>query len=124
MAHHDNPGEMSIRTKTHKLIYFYGANYEGGYQTPPAWEMYDLVEDPQELRNVYYVPKYNQIRDALKAQFAQLRMEVGDDGSHYPKCEAVIQEFWDYSEEDRLKAIEISADFKQIREAELANANQ
>ena len=124
MAHHDNPGEMSIRTKTHKLIYFYGANYEGGYQTPPAWELYDLVEDPQELRNVYYVPKYNQIRDALKAQFAQLRMEVGDDGSHYPKCEAVIQEFWDYSEEDRLKAIEISADFKQIREAELANANQ
>ena len=124
MAHHDNPGEMSIRTKTHKLIYFYGANYEGGYQTPPAWELYDLVEDPQELRNVYYVPKYNQIRETLKVQFAQLRMEVGDDGSHYPKCEAVIQEFWDYSEEDRLKAIEISADFKQIREAELVNAKR
>jgi len=124
MAHHDNPGEMSIRTKTHKLIYFYGANYEGGYQTPPAWELYDLVEDPQELRNVYYVPKYSQIREELKAQFAQLRIDVGDDGSHYPKCEAVIQEFWDYSEEDRLKAIEISANFKKIREAELANANR
>ena len=124
MDHHDNPGEMSIRTKTHKLIYFYGANYEGGYQTPPAWELYDLVEDPQELRNVYYVPKYSQIREELKSQFAQLRMDVGDDGSHYPKCEAVIQEFWDYSEEDRLKAIEISASFKQIREAELANANR
>ena len=27
MAHHDNPGEMAIRTKTHKLIYFYGADY-------------------------------------------------------------------------------------------------
>ncbi len=124
MAHHDNPGEMSIRTKTHKLIYFYGANYEGGYQTPPAWELYDLVEDPQELRNVYYVPKYNEIREELKTQFAQLRMDVGDDGSHYPKCEAVVQEFWDYSEEDRLKAIEISANFKRIREAELANANR
>ncbi len=124
MAHHDNPGEMSIRTKTHKLIYFYGANYEGGYQTPPAWELYDLVNDPQELRNVYHVPKYNRIRGELKAQFAQLRKDVGDDGSHYPECEAVIQEFWDYSEEDRLKAIEISANFKQIREAELANANR
>lgn len=123
MAHHDNPGEMSIRTKTHKLIYFYGANYEGGYQTPPAWELYDLVNDPQELRNVYYVPKYNKVRDELKAQFAQLRMDVGDDGSHYPECEAVIQEFWDYSEEDRLKAIEISGKFKSIREAELAKAN-
>jgi len=34
MAHHDNPGEMAIRTKTHKLIYFYGCNYEGKEQTP------------------------------------------------------------------------------------------
>ena len=73
---------------------------------------------------MYHVPKYNKIRDELKAQFAQLRKDVGDDGSHYPECEAVIQEFWDYSEEDRLKAIEISANFKQIREAELANANR
>jgi len=120
MAHHDNPGEMAIRTKTHKLIYFYGVNYEGGYQTPPAWELYDLVEDPHELRNVYYVPKYREIRDELKAKFAQLRKDIGDDGSHHPKCEAVVQEFWDYSEEDRLKAIEISANFKKIREAELA----
>ncbi len=120
MAHHDNPGEMAIRTKTHKLIYFYGANYKGEYQTPPAWELYDLVEDPQELRNVYYVPKYKKIRDDLKAQFAQLRKDIGDDGSHYPECEAVVQEFWDYSEADRLKAIEISANFKKVREAELA----
>ena len=88
------------------------------------WELYDLVKDPQELRNVYYVPKYNHIREELKTQFAQLRMDVGDDGSHYPKCEAVVQEFWDYSEEDRLKAIEISANFKRIREAELANVNR
>ncbi len=121
MAHHDNPGEMAIRTKTHKLIYFYGANYKGGYQTPPAWELYDLVNDPNELRNVYYVPKYKKIRDELKAQFAQLRKDIGDDGSHYPECEAVVQKFWDYTEEDRLKAIEISADFKRTREAELAN---
>lgn len=119
MAHHDNPGEMAIRTKTRKLIYFYGANYDGEYQTPPAWELYDLVEDPQELRNVYYVPKYKKIREELKAQFAQLRKDIGDDGSHYPKCEAVVQEFWDYSEADRLKAIEISAKFKKVREAEL-----
>ena len=120
MAHHDNPGEMAIRTKTHKLIYFYGANYKGEYQTPPAWELYDLIEDPQELRNVYYVPKYKKIRDDLKVQFAQLRKDIGDDGSHYPECEAIVQEFWDYSEADRLKAIEISANFKKIREAELA----
>ena len=35
MAHHDNPAVMAIRTKTHKLLYYYGCNYDGGYQTPP-----------------------------------------------------------------------------------------
>ena len=39
MAHHDNPGVMAMRTKTHKLVYYYGCNYDGGYQTPPAWEV-------------------------------------------------------------------------------------
>ena len=36
MAHHDNPGVMAMRTKTHKLVYYYGCNYDGGYQTLPA----------------------------------------------------------------------------------------
>lgn len=120
MAHHDNPGEMAIRTKTHKLIYFYGADYEGGYQTPPAWELYDLEKDPQELVNVYDNPEYASIRKRLKKQFADLRENIGDDGSHYPACEAVVQEFWDYSRRDRKKAITISQAYRERREAELA----
>ncbi|MDF1756104.1 MAG: sulfatase [Verrucomicrobiales bacterium] len=120
MAHHDNPGEMAIRTKTHKLIYFYGVDYEGGYQTPPAWELYDLVADPEELNNVVDDPNYTAIRDQLKKQLAELRLKIGDDGTHYPKCEAVVQEFWDYDEADRKKAIQISHQFKALREKELA----
>lgn len=119
MAHHDNPGEMAFRTKTHKLIYFYGCNYKGEDQTPPAWELYDLKNDPRELNNVYDNPEYAAVRDKLKAQFAKLRQDIGDDGSHYPKCEAVVQEFWDYDDQDRAKAIQISHAFKQRREAEL-----
>ncbi len=124
MAHHDNPGEMAMRTKDYKLIYFYGTNYKGGYQTPPAWELYDLKRDPSELNNVYDNPEYKNVRNQLKAQFAQLRTDIGDDGSHYPATEAVVQEFWDYSDQDRAKAIEISASFKKTREAELAKANR
>ncbi|RMF41674.1 MAG: DUF4976 domain-containing protein [Planctomycetota bacterium] len=120
MAHHDNPGEMAIRTKTHKLIYFYGCDYQGQNQTPPGWELYDLVKDPDELVNVYDHPDYIEIRDQLKQRLADLRLRVGDDGSHYPQCEAVVQEFWDYDEADRAKAIEISHAFKARREAELA----
>ena len=119
MAHHDNPGEMAIRTKTHKLIYFYGCDYQGENQTPPGWELYDLSKDPNELVNVYDDPAYAGVRRELKARFAQLRNDIGDDGSHYPKCEAVVQEFWDDDEADRARAIEISREFKQRREAAL-----
>lgn len=120
MAHHDNPGEMAIRTKTHKLIYFYGCDYKGQNQTPAAWEMYDLVKDPEELNNVYDDPSYTVTRNTLKAQFAKLRKDIGDDGSHYPECEEIVQEYWDYSEDDSAKALGISHAFLQRREAELA----
>ncbi|MGY8653653.1 MAG: sulfatase family protein [Verrucomicrobiia bacterium] len=121
MAHHDNPGEMAIRTKIHKLIYFYGCDYKGQNQTPPAWELYDLRKDKAELNNVYDDPKYAKVRDRLKKRFAKLRKSIGDDGSHYPECEKVVQEFWDYDEADRKKAIQISHDFKKTREDMLAN---
>ena len=59
------------------------------------------------------------MRDKLKTRFAELRLQVGDDGSHYPECEKVVQEFWDYSEEDRKKAIQLSHEFRKRREAML-----
>ncbi|WP_218934798.1 sulfatase family protein [Rosistilla ulvae] len=119
MAHHDNPGHLGIRTKTHKLIYFYGCNYDGGYQTPAGWELYDLVNDPQETRNLYDDPDQTERVAELKAQLARLRQSVGDDGSHHPKCEAIVQEFWDYDEADRAKARKISHQYLQRRLAEL-----
>ena len=124
MAHHDNPGEMAIRTKKHKLIFFYGCDYEGGNQTPPAWELYDLEKDPQELNNVYDDPGYRSIRDQLKKQFATLRQDIGDDGSHYPNCEAIVQEFWDDDKQDREKAKKISEEFRLRREALLRKQNK
>jgi len=119
MAHHDNPGEMAIRTKKHKLIYFYGCDYKGKDQTPPAWELYDLEKDPNELANVYDDPEYAEIREKLKVQFAELRKTVGDDGTHHSECEKVVQEFWDYDAVDRANAIAISNEFKTRRETML-----
>ena len=119
MAHHDNPGVMAIRTKTHKLVYYYGCNYDGGYQTPPGWELYDLKKDATEINNVYDDPGYSKVRDRLKKQLASLRKTVGDDGSHYPEAEKVVQEFWDYDASDREKAIKISNAYLQRRLSEL-----
>jgi len=62
MAHHDNPAHVGLRTKTHKLIFYYGCNYDGGYRTPPGWELYNLVNDPNETVNIY---------DDLKTKFCR-----------------------------------------------------
>ena len=56
MAHHDNPAHVGMRTKRYKLIYFYGCNYQGDYQTPAGWELYDMVKDPHETKNLYDDP--------------------------------------------------------------------
>jgi N-acetylglucosamine-6-sulfatase len=119
MAHHDNPGHLGIRTETHKLIYFYGCNYDGGYQTPAGWELYDLADDPHETRNIYHDPSQADLVADLKARLAETRKRVGDDGSHYPKCEAIVQEFWAYDEADQVKARQISHDYLARRLGEL-----
>lgn len=119
MAHHDNPAHVGIRTKAHKLIYYYGCNYEGGYQTPPAWELYDLENDPAETVNLYDDPSQQAVVSELKTRLAQLRKRVGDDGTHFPACERVLQEFWDYDAADRRKAEEISHHFLHRRLGEL-----
>ena len=119
MAHHDNPAHLGMRTKRYKLIYFYGCNYQGGYQTPAGWELYDMKNDPHETKNLYHNPKHAKLTQSLKGWLAKVRKRVGDDGSHYPACEKIVREFWDYDEADQAKAKKISAEYLARREAEL-----
>ena len=93
MAHHDNPAHLGMRTKRYKLIYFYGCNYQGGYQTPAGWELYDMKEDPLETKNLYHNPKFAKLASSLKYWLAKVRLRVGDDGSHYPDCEKSFRSF-------------------------------
>lgn len=124
MAHHDNPGHLGIRTKEHKLIFYYGCDYKGEYRTPPAWELYDLEQDPTEIVNVYDDPAYAEVVRELKNRLAALRERVGDTGEDFPAVEKIVQEFWDFDGEDRAASIEISRDFLERREAELAKRKE
>ena len=121
MAHHDNPAHLGMRTKRYKLIYFYGCNYQGGYQTPAGWELYDMKNDPHETKNLYHNPKHAKLTQSLKGWLAKVRKRVGDDGSHYPECEKVVQEFWDYDEADQAKARKISTQYLERRKGELGD---
>jgi N-acetylglucosamine-6-sulfatase len=81
----------------------------GEKQTPPGWELYDLINDPHETRNVYDNPAHQALITELKTQLATLRQEVGDEDQDFPAIKAVVDEFWDYSAADRERARTISA---------------
>ncbi|MBP1657233.1 MAG: Choline-sulfatase [Bacteroidetes bacterium] len=61
-----------IRTERYKLIHF--------YYDIDAWELYDVVADPHELRNIYNDPACAGIVETLKARMASLQSECGDTG--------------------------------------------
>ncbi len=115
MAHHDNPGHVGIRTKQHKLIFYYGCDYKGGQRTPPGWELYDLTKDPSEVVNQYDHPDYANIAAELKLRLADLRKRIGDHGEDFPEVEKVLREFWDDDDANREKARAISRTYLDQR---------
>jgi len=50
-----------VRTRTHKVIYFWSKD---------QWELFDLVNDPHELDNLYGLTA------SLKAELSRLKREV------------------------------------------------
>lgn len=108
MISHDNPGNIAIRTKRYKLILYYGTPMKGDEpETPPGWELYDLKLDPTEDNNVYDDPKYADVIADLKEQLRKRRAELGEDDPKFP-FNKVIEDYWDYDEDDYRRAIEIS----------------
>jgi len=59
-----------LRTRRYALLHF--------YHDIDAWELYDLQQDPQELRNVHDDPAYAEVRDELHRRLAQLQETYGD----------------------------------------------
>ena len=78
----ERPAHIGIRTKRHKLAYFYGEpldiNGAMSQSTPPAWEFYDLFNDPKELHNAIDDQAYARVIDSLKIRLTSLKVEVND----------------------------------------------
>lgn len=93
MAHHHNPAHYGIRTRTHKLIHFYGLPLDASdaepYSTPPGWELYDLVADPDENHNVVDEPRYAGVVRELKDRLKSMKNELGDSDERYPAMAAL-----------------------------------
>ncbi len=111
MAHkHNNPAHFGIRTKDYKLIFYYGLDFMerntnaqawahnpasmSYFQTPAAWEFYDLKNDPHEMDNRYGDEEYDSIIKDLKGRLKALRAKVKEDDTQYPEIARVVQENW------------------------------
>ena len=68
--HHVSP-HFGIRTNRYKLIRFYG----------PAsfWELYDLRNDPHEMKNIYGIAGTEKITATLTKQLETLIRQYKDD---------------------------------------------
>ena len=113
MAHrHANPAHFGIRTKRHKLIFYYGRYWvdtddptakwnknswgnDFTRHTPVAWEFYDLEKDPKEMNNAYADPDYQDEIANLKTQLRQLRAELNETDQNFPHIQKLIDAHWD-----------------------------
>lgn len=79
---HNAPAHYGYRTDRHKIVYYYndpmGLPGTTGEPAPPEWELYDLVADPAELRNVAGDPAYQEFRAELEAAMWRAQQAVGD----------------------------------------------
>jgi arylsulfatase A-like enzyme len=72
------PEMIGIRTDRYKLIHY--PTMKGKYQ----WEVFDLKSDPEEMKNLYQNPEYQELIEQLKAGLIKLIKEVDDDSVNAP----------------------------------------
>jgi len=68
---HQVQPHYGIRTDRYKLIHF--------YYDVDVWELYNLEQDPNELKNLYGLPEYDNLVEELKLKLKDLQVEYGDD---------------------------------------------
>ncbi|HEV8535698.1 MAG TPA: sulfatase [Candidatus Limnocylindria bacterium] len=67
---HNTRAHYGVRTRTHKLIHFWKKD---------QWELFDLVNDPSELHNLYGEPGQEELTKTLKTELVRLKAAVHDD---------------------------------------------
>ena len=65
---HNVPRHEGVTTDRYKLIHYYDNE---------DWELFDLKEDPQEMKSVYSVTAYREIRRRMQAELKRLRKQYG-----------------------------------------------
>lgn len=90
----NRPAHIAVRDERYKLLFFYGQPLDmpgaDTTITEPAWEFYDLQEDPHEMHNAYYEAGYSEIIDSLKQRLFALKVSVGDTDDNFPVMKKIF----------------------------------
>jgi arylsulfatase A-like enzyme len=68
-AVHNVAKQYGVVTDRYKLVHFYEPEFN-------YWELFDLTDDPYELKSVYDDPKYADVRKRLHTELDRLRAEL------------------------------------------------
>jgi arylsulfatase A-like enzyme len=74
---HSVKRHYGIATDRYKLIHF--------YYDVDEWEMYDLQNDPHEMKSVYNDPSYADVQKMMHKRLAELRAKYGDSDANDEK---------------------------------------
>ncbi|WP_199233747.1 sulfatase [Pedobacter sp. HMWF019] len=92
------PAHFGIRSDRYKLIFYYGSllDMTGGNKQPttPAWEFYDLKNDPKELHNAYHDEKYQQLISQMKVELLKQKQLAGDNDANRPAMKEIMSKYW------------------------------
>lgn len=94
LHHPDRPAHFGIRNSRYKLVFFYGQGLgmKGASDSPttPAWEFYDLLEDPHELNNAIDESRYASQIGEMKEQLWKEREKWGDTDTDRPVMQVLL----------------------------------
>lgn len=109
MSHFAIPAHYGIRTKSHKLIYYYGEPLgqpdtefirswiKGSPRikpTEPEWELFDLEKDSREMHNRVSDPEYAIVFANLKRRLLEKKEAIGDTDERFPELMAQREKYW------------------------------
>jgi arylsulfatase A-like enzyme len=91
----ERPSHYGLRTRTRKLIRYYGLERDEGRPAEACWELYDLEADPGELENRIADPAYAAELPPLREALETVRRGCGDTEdflTFYPPLAEVAKE--------------------------------
>jgi arylsulfatase A-like enzyme len=91
---HNAYSHYGIRNQRYKLIYWYNEGYNlpgtnhGGEDR--EWELFDCIEDPLELFNLYNDEQYLKIVETMMQELETKMAEIGDEPEHTIRSKAQL----------------------------------